>query len=145
MPFSKKLSVGNRILDSEHKKLFNTINEITHLIIAKDISTLVAAFELLENSLCAYFVAEENIARTIGFDFTQHRLAHQHLLDEFKLIQNELTNQNGTWSKHNEKGYIASLRDCLIQHIQEDAKPLRIILDTHLYDLKPGCLEAAYS
>ena len=145
MAFSKELSVGNRILDSEHKKLFNIINEITHLIIAKDINTLIDAFELLENGLRAYFVAEENIARTIGFDFTQHRMAHQDLLNEFRLIKNELTARYGIWSRHNEKGYIASLRDCLIQHIQEDARPLRIILDTHLYDLKPGCMEVAHS
>ena len=142
MPFSKKLSVGNRVLDSEHKKLFNIINEATRLITDKNIAALVGTFELLEDSLCAYFAAEENIAQAVDFDFTQHRLAHQDLLNEFRLLKNELINKNGAWSKYHEKNYIDSLRDCLIQHIKEDAKPFRIVLDTHLYDFKPDCINA---
>ncbi len=137
MAFTKELSVGNRILDSEHKKLYDMINGIVRPIAAKDVAALSEAFELLENCLCAYFSVEENIAQTVNFDFTQHRLAHQQLLSEFKRTKDELTDKNGVWSKFEKKDYINSLKGCLIRHIKEDGKLLKMVLETHFYDFKP--------
>ena len=143
MPFfSKKLSVGNRILDSEHKKLQNIIKGISSTLSASDASALQEAFGLLENCLHAYFAVEENIAQALNFDFAQHRLTHQCLLNEFRFIRDELMIQCGTQSRFNAKAYIDNLMDCLIQHIQEDSKPLKIVLDTHFYDFKPPGLLA---
>lgn len=140
MAFSKELSVGNRLLDSEHKKLHGLINGIAHSIVAKDIATLVEAFELLEHGLRAYFLVEENIAQAVNFDFTQHRLAHQGLLNKFDHIKNELIDRNGEWSKYDDEYFIESLRNCLIRHIKVDDKPLKIVLETHFYDFKPDTL-----
>lgn len=131
------LSVGNRLLDSEHKNLHDIINVITSLIVARDVAALPEAFELLENNLCTYFVVEENIAQAVNFDFTQHRLAHQGLLNKFQRIKDKLMAKNGMWPKL-DKGYCTHyLRDFLIQHIKLDSKPLKTVLDTCLYDLKP--------
>jgi hemerythrin-like metal-binding protein len=140
MQFSRELSVGNRILDSEHKNLRGIIDGITSLIMASDVAALSGAFELLGTNLRVYFAVEENIARAVGFDFTQHRLAHQYLLDEFRRIKNGLMAQNGSWSKLEKAGYINSLRRCLIRHITEDGKPLKIVLSDYLYDFKPASL-----
>lgn len=137
--WSKELSVGNRIIDSKHKKLHDIINGVIRSIVAKDAAALLETFELLENCLCAYFVVEENIAQALDFNFTQHKLAHQCLLNEFRRIQDELTTKNGVWSKYEEKVYIDSLRHCLIRHIKEDDKPFKAVLDTHLYDFKHSC------
>lgn len=139
MLFSKDLSIGNRIIDSEHKRLHNIINRIVRSIVASDVAALLETFELLENCLCNYFVVEENIAQAVNFDFTQHRLAHQNLSDKFQRIKDELTAKDGMWSKDEGKGYADSLMDCLIQHIKVDGKPLKIVLDTHFYDFKPNC------
>lgn len=137
--WSKQLSVGNRAIDYEHKNLHDIINGIVRSIVARDIAALLETFELLENCLCAYFVVEENIAQAIGFNFTQHGLAHQRLSNEFQFIKDELMTKDGIWSKHEEKGYIDSLMYCLIRHIKEDGKPFKAVLNTHLYDLKPSC------
>lgn len=134
--WSKQFSVGNRTIDSEHKNLHDIINRIIRSIVARDVAALSETFELLENCLYAYFVAEEQIAQAIDFDFTQHRQAHQDLLNKFLLIRNKL--KDGVWSKHDEKGYIDSLRSCLIRHIKEDGETFKAVLDTHLYDLKPN-------
>lgn len=137
MLLSKELSVGNRLLDSEHKNLHDIINVITSLIMTRDVAALPQAFELLENCLCAYFVVEENIAQAVEFDFTQHRLAHQGLLNKFQRIKDKLMAKNGMWPKL-DKGYCAYyLRDFLIQHIKVDSKPLKTVLNTCLYDFKP--------
>jgi len=135
--WTKQLSTGNRILDSEHKKLHGIINQIVCSVVARNVAALSEAFELLENCLCVYFAAEENIAQAINFDFTQHRLAHQHLLDEFQCMKDELTAKNGMWTDEEGEDYAHSLMNYLIQHIKEDGKPLKIVLDTCLYDFKP--------
>lgn len=138
MLFSRDMSVGNRILDSEHKKLHDIINEITNSIAAGNVAALSAAFELLENGLCAYFAVEEGIAQALDFDFNQHKLAHQNLLKKFLYAKDELMANNGGWSKSEKKDYIVYLRGCLVRHIKEDDKPFKIALSTQFYDFKPG-------
>lgn len=137
MACRKKMSVGNRIVDSKHQEIFGMINGIAHSIMEKDIAALSEAFDLLENCLSVYFVVEEHIAKAANFDFTQHRSDHQKLLNDFQRMKGWLIEKNGMWSKFEEKGCIESLNNCLIQHIKEDAKPLKAVLDTHFYDFKP--------
>lgn len=135
--WTKQLSVGNRTLDSEHKKLHGIINKITQSIVDRNVAALPEVFDLLEDYLRSYFVVEENIARAINFDFAQHKLAHQNLLSEFQGIRDELAVKNGLWSDEKGRDYAHSLMACLVQHIKKDGKPLKIILDTCLYDFNP--------
>lgn len=121
-------SVGNRILDSERMNLYDIIDGIDSLIVARDVAALSEAFELLEDRLRVYFVVEENIAQMASFDFTQRRLAHQRLLNEFQRIKNGLMAKNGIWTKFEKEGYVNSLKKCLIRHIAEDGKPLEAVL-----------------
>lgn len=137
MVFSKEFSVGNRILDSEHKKLHDIINTIAASIKARDVVALSAGFELLENCLHAYFVAEENIAQAVGFDFNQHRVAHQDLMYKFQSLKNELTAKNLVFSEHEEASYIHTLCRHLKLHVLLESAPLELVLSTHFYDLKP--------
>jgi hypothetical protein len=122
---TKQLSVGNRIIDSAHKEIFDVIDRITHSIAVRNIPALTEAFDLLENCLDAYF------------DFTEHSVTHQDLLNEFQRINNWLMGKNGMWSKFEEKGCIDSLKNCMVRHIKEEGKPLKIVLETHFYDFKP--------
>lgn len=135
--WTKQLSIGNRTLDSEHRKLHGIINKIARSIVARDVAALSEAFDLLENCLCAYFVVEENIAQAIHLDFAQHKLAHQCLLNEFQRIRDELTVKNGRWSDDEGGKYAHFLMNYLIQHIRKDGRPLKIVLDTCLYDFNP--------
>lgn len=139
MKFSKELSVGNRILDDEHKKLHDIINGMIHAVASRDVAVLLEAFEALENSLYAYFAVEENIALAVDFDFGQHRLVHQGLLYKFRHIKNELLTRNDTQPALDDKHYIDALKNCLIRHIKVDDKPLKAVLETHFYDFSPEC------
>lgn len=138
MACTKQWSVGNRIIDSTHKEILGMINGIARLIVVRDVAALSEAFELLGNCLCAYFLVEEHIAQAVHFDFTQHKLAHQYLLNEFKRTRNELMSRNGVWSKSEEKGYIDPLKNYMIRHIKEDGRLLKMVLDTHFYDFNPN-------
>lgn len=135
---TKQLSVGNRIIDSEHKKIFVMIDRIECLIKASDGSALSEAFKLLEDYLHEYFSVEEYIAQAINVPFTSHTLAHQCLLNEVQRIRNELAVNNGMWSDTVAKHYSKLLRDCLIKHIQEESLPMKIVLKTCFYDFKPS-------
>lgn len=134
---TKQLSVGNRAIDSAHKEVFGVIKRITHQIVAKDVTAISEAFDLLENCLCACFAVEENIAQAAGLDFTGHRLTHQDLSNEFQRIKNWLMEKNGMWSEFEEKGCIDSLRNCMARHIKEEGKSLKVVLETHFYDFNP--------
>lgn len=140
MEFSARLnshSVGNRSIDSQHQILDGLITDIGQLIMVNHVVALSVAVRMLHESLQHYFVVEENIAQAVGFDFTKHRLAHQRLANIFRAITDKFTSQIGKHSRIERRDFIDSLRDPLIQHIEVDSKPFKIVLDTHLYDLKP--------
>lgn len=101
-------------------------------------STFTRLNKLLENSLLAYFAVEESVAEALHFDFAQHRLAHQRLMTEFQQVRDELIAKNGRWLEPGVRSHIDSLRYRLIQHIKEDAKPLKSVLSTHFYDFIPS-------
>jgi hemerythrin-like metal-binding protein len=141
MPYSTKfssLSIGNRIIDSEHEKLSGVINGMSNLILVNHTVALSVQFKILKDGLRNYFFLEENIARAVGFDFTKHSLAHQLLLYKCQCIQDKMMSQTSKWSKLERKECINSLNDCLIQHIRWDSAPLKKVLDTHSYDFKPN-------
>lgn len=134
----ESLSVGNRIIDSEHKKLRDKIEDIAHLISAKNDIALTVACKLLSDSLSNYFVIEENIAQALNFDFTQHRLAHQNLLNKCQLITKKLLNQSSPMSNIERKECLGFMNYYLTQHIKEDSKPFKLELETQLYDFRPA-------
>jgi len=114
------------------------IDDIEQLIFLNHGVALSVALKLLNNGLRDYFEVEENIAHAVDFDFAKHRLAHQYLSNEIKLITSKILSQNDKWSSLERKSSIKSLYDCLIQHIKVDSRPFKIVLDTYLYDFKPG-------
>lgn len=114
------------------------VSKIGHIVRVKDISALSDEFKLLEDRLCAYFAAEEDIAQVIDFPFEKHKLAHQRLLNQFKHTRVELADMNGAWSDAEGEKHCGFLRDRLVQHFKEESAQLKLVLDTQLYDLKPG-------
>lgn len=136
--WTRQLSVGNRIIDSTHKKIFDMVDWIECLIKASDGPALSDAFKLIEDYLREYFSVEEYIAQAINFPFTQHKLAHQCLLNEVQRIGNELATSNRMCSDTAAEYYSKLLRDCFIRHIKEESQQIKIMLDAQYYDFKPS-------
>ena len=135
--WTNHLSVGNKIIDSAHEDILNLINRVDRLLEARDGAALTETFELLENCLCVYFEVEEKIAQAINFDFTQHKITHQRLLDDFQRRKNILAAKNGIWSDVEGKAFTIYLAKSFVQHINSEGKPMKIVLDTHYYDFQP--------
>jgi hemerythrin-like metal-binding protein len=132
------ISLGNRAIDSEHKKIFDIIHRLQQSITAKDCAAIAAGFQLLKDIAIACFSVEEEIARAIGFDFTQHHLAHQNLLKKYQHLEDELATRNGSWSSWENEAYKNYIHDWLMKHLEYESGPLRIVLNTYLYDFKPA-------
>ena len=136
-PHIPNISVGNRIIDSEYQKMFDIIHRIQPSIRAKDCAAIAADFKLLEDVARACFSVEEEIARAVGFDFTQHNLAHQNLLKEYQQLGAELATRNGSWSDGEGKAYANFVNIYLMRHLEHESRPLMFVLDTYFYDFKP--------
>src|SRR5574340_1574733 len=80
--WTKRLSVGNAMFDSEHKKLIGVINQIEYAIKTKDYSALLRELKLLMHHLHAHEMKEEQFSQMASLSFDQHKLAHQHLQTE---------------------------------------------------------------
>jgi len=129
--------VGNRAIDSNHQKMGDIICNIQKLILANNSAALADEFRLLEDFAQACFKAEGEIARAVGFDFTEHDAAHRELLEKFRSLGAELVARNGSWQRMEAESYNTLLRNWLIEHLDRESRPLMCVLDTQYYDFKP--------
>ena len=133
-----KMSVGNRMIDSELKNMFGVIYQLQQSIRARDCAAIAANFNLLEEFAYACFSVEEKVARSVGFEFAMHNLEHQNLLKKYRQLREELVAKSGTWSSKDGDTYINSVNDCLVNHVVLESKPLKNVLDTYLYAYEPA-------
>ena len=136
--WTNRFSVGNSVIDSAHKNILNIIFRISYIIGERDGAALKEAFKLLENSLCAYFQAEEKFAHAINIDFTQHKLAHQSLLNNFQNLRGILEERNGMWSDGEGGAFTNSLAKSFVQHVKDDGMQMKVVLETLDYDPRLG-------
>lgn len=136
-PHIHNIGVGNRLLDSEHKKMLDTIHRIQVSIREKNSAAIAVDFKALDDLACDYFVIEEKVARAVGFDFTLHGMAHQNLLGKYRYVRDELAARNGSWSDSDGELYARILGNCLMRHLEYESRPLKIVLEACLYDFNP--------
>lgn len=133
----KHLSVGNAMLDLEHKSLIGMVNSIEYAIDTKDSSALFGAIKLFKDEIDAHFVNEARFAQAFHFHFEQHNLAHQHFQEEFRQKTVELAAEVGTWFGCALDGYPQFLRDWLIGHIASEDMKMKPVLQSYPYDFNP--------
>lgn len=136
------LSVGNALLDFEHKNLIGMINSIEYTINENDSPALLRAIKLFKDVAHAHFANEAQFAQAAHFHFEQHALAHQHLLKELQSTQDELESRiaipDDTWCKYAMEHYPRLLRDWLIEHINGEDMKMKPFLQSLPYDFKPA-------
>lgn len=139
--WTKQLSVGNAVIDSDHKNLIAVVNGIERAIRARDYSVISQAFELLEGWLCVHFANEEKIARAVNLDFFKCRQAQQYSLTELQHFKDELVAKKGLWCESAIKHYSHFLRRWMTEHIIKVDMPMKPMLQTYDYKFWPGCKE----
>lgn len=141
LAWGNQLSVGNAVIDSDHKYLMGMINAIKHAISAGSCSGVSKGFESLENWLCIHFENEKKIARAINFDFSSHKQAQQYSIKELQHLKNELLAKKGIWCESAIEHYSKFLDDWMMEHIVKVDKPMQPMLQAHDYKFWPGQFE----
>lgn len=135
-------SVGNAMIDSDHKKMFGMVNNIVHAIRTRDhYSTLPQAFKQLEYCLRAHFESEKKIAQAIGFPFSQNELQHKYALKALRLTRDAvaaMSAKNGMWSDEAAGHYSSLLSDWLTNHVLKEDMLMKPMLQTYPYDFNPN-------
>ena len=140
LTWSKQMSVGNKTLDSEHRKIFNLVNEVDRAIQTKDSVRFAEALVALEAATRKHFSNESRLAQAIDYPFEQHHLEHQYILKEMRLINNDLAGFKGKWSESIAEHYFQFLSTWAVDHIDEDDMKMKVMLETFPYDLKPDAI-----
>lgn len=128
------MSIGNAILDSDHKELFGLIREIDCAIKAGDHSVLSRAHSQLSASMNRHFLNEELLAHSLNTPFALHKAAHQNMQVEIDLTRQQICIDSAV-TLHMEH-YAQFLRDWLINHITEEDMQLKSVLQARPYDFK---------
>ena len=138
LAWTKQLSVGNAVIDSEHKYLIGIVNSARRAIMARDSFMLSQEFERLENWLCVHFANEEKIARVVNFDFSEHKLGQQYSLKELQRLRDEWAANDGTWCESEVERYSNSLADWMIDgHIIKSNMLMKPALQAYAYTFWP--------
>jgi hemerythrin len=140
LTWSKQMSVGNKTLDSEHRKIFNLVNEVDRAIQTKDSVRFAEALVALEAATRKHFANEARLAQAIDYPFERHHLEHQYILKEMRLVKNELANFKGKWSESIAEHYFQFLSTWAVVHIDEDDMKMKTMLETFPYDLRPDAI-----
>lgn len=139
LTWTNQLSVGNAILDADHRYLVSLVSDVTDAIRAGDGSILAQGFRLLENCLGVHFESEEKIALAIKFPFSQHKLAQQYSLRELEYMRDELVGREGVWSEDTVEHFFQSLKKWMIdEHIIKRDMLMKPVLQTLDYNFWPG-------
>ena len=119
LQWREQLSVGNDLIDSDHQRLIEIINQANHSLQANSRAGLLAALEDLDKYSRQHFTLEEKIAEAVGFKGLGHlHDSHMGLLQKLGQIAHEIGDQ---WDKPTADHFGQFLRDWLINHvIKED-------------------------
>ena len=124
----EELSVGNNVIDADHKYLIEIINMVQQSLEAKDRTELNRLLDDLSNYSLVHFDREEKIANAAGYAQAQQLgLSHKSLLKQLEQVRAEIEEMGQGWSPEVARHFTNFLRDWLINHvINEDClmKPL---------------------
>jgi hemerythrin len=135
--WKKSMSVGNAVLDADHKKLIDIVNSAGSSIRASNGIASLQAFNLLIEHMCIHFKNEEMIAQTINAPFFEHEMDHQYVKTELLNMRDELADLNGKWSESAAECYSHFLGAWLYAHLNNEAGMLKSALQIYPYDLDP--------
>jgi hemerythrin-like metal-binding protein len=140
LTWAEHLSVGNALIDLDHKNLICKVNNVRNAIRARDSFMLKVAFEHLEDGLCIHYANEERIAQAVNFDFSAHKQKQQYTLSELQHLRAELLAKRGIWSDLAVAHFIGFLKTWMIEdHIVRMNMLMKPTLQSHDYTFLPGC------
>lgn len=134
--WTEKMSVGNAMIDSDHKELIAMINGMEYMIKKRDSYALTLAFDHIEHWLRVHFANEEMIAQSVNYPFAKHKREHENVLKTFCFMRNVIAGKNGIWNEDAAEHYSEFLSDWLNDHLLNEDMVMKQILKSYPYDSK---------
>lgn len=141
LAWEKQLSVGNAVIDSDHKNLIDMVNGIEHAVRGRNYPAISQAFQSLEGWLHIHSENEKKIAQAVNFDFPCHHLAQQYSLKELQHLKDELSAKKGIWCESAAEHYARSLSNWMAEHIAKVDMPMKPVLQALDYKFWPSRVE----
>ena len=132
--WTEQLSVGNAIIDSDHKELIAMINGVEYMIKKGDSYALILAFDHIEHWLRVHFANEEMVAQAVNYPFAKHKLEHETVLKTFRFMRDVIDGKNGAWDEEAAGLYSEFLGDWLVNHLLDEDMLMKPVLQTYPYD-----------
>lgn len=136
--WTNKLSVGNVVIDAEHRELMCLVNDTIRAIRTSDCLTLQHELEHLEKWLRAHFTNEEKIAQALDYPFARLKPAQQYSLDTLRRLKDELEAEYGMLSISTVAHFSCFLKQWIIEHITKVDMPMKPMLQAYNYNFWPG-------
>ena len=137
MTWKQRLSVGNAIIDSEHRNLMASAENINAMMKAGDTSAVLKELQQFEHWQCTHFENEEKIALAVNFDVSSNSLDHQNALKKFQCMKDELISCGNILPDHAIRHYSRFLSDWLVGHIVTEDMRMKPLLQTYPYNFMP--------
>jgi hemerythrin len=118
----EQLSVGNDVIDTDHKHLIDVINQAEHSMSTRNRTELIAALDDLAGYSTLHFEREEKIASAAGYkNVANLNASHKALLTKLEQMREEFDSLDQEWSQDAVEHFTNLLRSWLIDHvIKED-------------------------
>lgn len=131
------LSVGNAMIDSDHKNMIAMINKIEHTIGRRDPAELSTAIGAFATYMHVHLRNEEQIAEAVKFPLAQNKLEHQQLMYEIRCLMENLVPGNGSWPANLATECSRYLNDWMMDHIIKKDMQMKPALQNYSYDFIP--------
>ena len=117
-----QLSVGNDVIDADHKYLIGIINDVELNLQQKNRAELALSLKKLTEYSLMHFTLEEKFAQAVGYTRTEHlNNSHKTLMEQLELAKIEFEAMGEDWSPETVHHFTNLLRNWLIEHvIKED-------------------------
>lgn len=134
----EQLSVGNNVIDGDHKYLIEIINEVEQSLKAKDKGKLAATLDKLAKYSQVHFDREERIARAAGYTQVPNlSQTHQALAHKLEQMTGEIDGLGQTWSAEAIAQFTGFLRDWLLDHVIKEDLLMKPVLQKHSPSFDP--------
>lgn len=135
--WAEHLSVGNGLIDSDHKNLIVVVNSLEQAIGTRNREAMEKASELLDTYMAIHFRNEEKIAEAINYPFVQNRIEHRQLIHEMRHMIKNLESNLGHWPDSLLDRYSRFLSNWMTDHIVKTDMKMKPALLAYPYDFKP--------
>jgi hemerythrin len=128
----EQLSVGNNVIDSDHRYLIDIINQVGKSLSNRNHRELVAGLASLSHYSQEHFAREEKIAHAAGYQQVPHLgETHQALLKQLDQVKQEAGGMVQEWSSETAERLTRLLRNWLIDHVIKEDLLMKPVLQKH--------------